>query len=423
MDRIPGQGANASKNAQAAGAIGIIDIADNNSGGDPFGLTTSPVLTKPMVVCPTAYGNAIKAAAAFDANGVSTSTPSLNITIAPTNGFFARAGTATDTIASYSSRGPRPEDNAIKPDITAPAEVSVMALVRSGNGLVSEGGTSFSCPRVTGMMAILRQLHPTWTPEELMALAINTSTHNVTLGPLAGAGPVMGVGRVGPGRIDVTQASQASVIAYNAVNRGLINVSFGSVEVPVDSGTSLTKSITISNKGSADVTYNLSYLDMTPVNGADFIVNDGNPTTAVTVAAGSTVTFPVTFAANGSQLSHELEASVSTVTASVFGVNFPREWLTEKTGYAVLTPTGGSEPTIRVALYANPKPVSAMRALPQSIVPDSPAGQFSVTLTGAPIFTGSSFPFDIISFGKAFRTPVREHQCRSRLRTHRPSGD
>ena len=38
-----------------------------------------------------------------------------------------------------------------------------------------------------------------------------------------------------------------------------------------------------------------------------------------------------------------------------------RQWLTEAAGYAVFTPTDGS-PTLRVAVYAAPKPVSAMHA-------------------------------------------------------------
>src|SRR5256886_34795 len=68
VDRVPGQGSNASVNCQNAGAIAIIDIADlSGAGGNPFLLTTSPALTHPMVVCSKAFGDNMKAEAAFDA--------------------------------------------------------------------------------------------------------------------------------------------------------------------------------------------------------------------------------------------------------------------------------------------------------------------------------------------------------------------
>ena len=82
-----------------------------------------------------------------------------------------------------------------------------------------------------------------------------------------------------------------------------------------------------------------------------------------------------------------------------------RHWLTEKTGYAVLTPTGGTEPVLRVALYASPKPVASMRATPLAFVPGTATGAFTLALTGAPINTGSVFNTaqqDIVSLVKPF---------------------
>src|SRR5262249_32993317 len=140
VDRVPGQGANASVNCQNAGAIGILDVADGIAGGDPFLLTTSPALTKPMVVIPTAYGNAIKAAAALDPNGVSTSIPPINVTIAPGNGVVSHGGAATDTLPSYSSRGPRLPDSAVKPDLSAPAEVTAVATSAAERAVTSFSG-------------------------------------------------------------------------------------------------------------------------------------------------------------------------------------------------------------------------------------------------------------------------------------------
>src|SRR6202012_5998606 len=123
---------------------------------------------------------------------------------------------------------------------------------------------------------------------------------------------------------------------------------WGDVEVPVDGSVSIVKNLFVENKGASTVTYNVTYQDVTPVAGANFTV----PST-LTVGAGSNATVPITFSATGNLLKHRRETSVSSNDPN-FGLH--RQWLTEKGGYIVLTPTGGSEPTIRVALYAAPKP-------------------------------------------------------------------
>jgi hypothetical protein len=283
----------------------------------------------------------------------------------------------------------------LKPDLSAPAEVVGVAAALTGSNVASFNGTSSATPHVAGMMALLRELHPTWTVEELMALAMNTATHDEFVGPATGGGAQYGVGRVGSGRIDITNASNAHVIAYNQSDPGLVNVSFGIVEVPVASTATLNKNIKVANKGLVPVTYNVTYVDATPVAGASFTVGTGS---SVTVPAGGTATIQVTFNATGNLLRHVREAAVAASLPSA------RHWLTEKTGYAVLTPTGGTEPTLRVALYASPKPVSSMHAT--APVPGAP-GAFTVGLAGAPVNTGASFLTDIVSMVKPFEPSTR----------------
>ncbi len=377
--------------AQAAGAIGVVIVQSAGGSGTPNPITMAldATVVKPAVMIGLNEGNAIKAQLdPVTRTGV-------NVTINNDNGFVSLATTAADTMPSYSSRGPRLGDSMLKPDISAPAEVVGVAHNLTGSAVQSFNGTSSATPHVAGMMILLRQLHPTWSVEELMALAMNTSTHDEFTGP-SGTGSQYGTGRVGAGRIDITKASTASVVAYNQTDRGLVNMSFGIVEVPVDSSSTLSKTIAVTNKGAADVTYNVTYVDVTPVAGATFTVGSGAP---VTATAGSTVTIPVNFTATGNLLKHVREASAPLSLPS------SRQWLTEKTGYAVLTPTGGTEPTIRVALYASPKPVSAMRTSPTAIVPGAATGQFTLNLTGASINTGSVFNTntqDIVSLVKPF---------------------
>ncbi len=370
-------------NCEAAGAIATI-VANN--AGNP-GLMGSAGGTKPSVMISQADGALIKAQLALPAV--------VNVTLNnDPNGYLALPGTAGDTMASYSARGPRAPDAMLKPDITAPAEVVGVAVSMTGSNVGSFNGTSSATPHVSGIMALLRQLHPGWTVEELMALAMNTATHDVFTGP-AGTGNEYGAGRAGAGRIDVANAMKANVVAYNETDRGLVSVSFGIVEVPVAGTNVLSKNITVVNKGAVDVTYNLSYADATPVAGAAFTVGSGP---SILVPAGGSVTVPVTFTGTGNLLKHVREASVP----QQLPAGTSRQWLTEKTGYAVLTPTGGTEPVLRVALYASPKPVSTMHATPTSVSVSGVTGTTNIGLTGTPVNTGASTPIDIVSLAKPF---------------------
>ncbi|KAI4312420.1 hypothetical protein MLD38_037230 [Melastoma candidum] len=75
----------------------------------------------------------------------------------------------TPRVAFFSSRGPNCVAPAIlKPDITAPG-VNILAAVpsiydKADNGYAILSGTSMSTPHVAGIVAILKSLHPDWSP-------------------------------------------------------------------------------------------------------------------------------------------------------------------------------------------------------------------------------------------------------------------
>ncbi len=295
-----------------------------------------------------------------------------------------------DTIPTYSSRGPRLPDSATKPDIAAPAEVVGVAEPFTGNGIENFNGTSSATPHIAGIMALLRQLHPTWTVQELEALACNTSTHD--LFTTTAHTTQYGVGRIGAGRVDATNGANANVVAFNGTDPNLLGVSFGAVEVPQTGTTTLTKTITVENKGATNVTYNTSVTSDPAVTGATFTVSPAN----FTVNAGTTTSATVTFTGTGSSLTHVREGSVAN---NQLGVG--RQWLTEAGGYAVFTPTDSS-PTLRVELYAAPKPASAMHATSTGFVPTAAnTGSFTINLSGAGVNTGSTST-DVRSLVKPF---------------------
>ena len=72
----------------------------------------------------------------------------------------ATAYNNTNTIQSYSSRGPTP-DGRIKPDIVG------VDAVRSDVYSAAATGTSFAAPHVTGLAALVKQRNPGFTPAEI----------------------------------------------------------------------------------------------------------------------------------------------------------------------------------------------------------------------------------------------------------------
>ncbi|CAL4973632.1 unnamed protein product [Urochloa decumbens] len=77
-------------------------------------------------------------------------------------------------VASFSSRGPSPDyADIIKPDIAAPGANILAAM---GNSYEIMSGTSMAAPHVTGIIALLKALHPNWTPAALKSAIVTTAS-------------------------------------------------------------------------------------------------------------------------------------------------------------------------------------------------------------------------------------------------------
>ncbi|XP_062223789.1 subtilisin-like protease SBT5.3 isoform X2 [Phragmites australis] len=172
-------------------------------------------------------------------------------------GFITKPATILGTkpapfMAAFSSQGPNtvtPE--ILKPDITAPG-VSVIAAWTGANSPTdlafdlrrvafnSESGTSMSCPHVSGIVGLLRTLHPDWSPAAIKSAIMTTAMETDNKGELImnssflpaspfgyGAGHVSPVRAMNPGLVyDLSDADYLDFLCalrYNATMMAMFN--------------------------------------------------------------------------------------------------------------------------------------------------------------------------------------------------------
>ncbi|MFT3791121.1 MAG: S8 family serine peptidase [Rudaea sp.] len=191
-------------NAVAAGATAVVFVDDNfislGATGASYSLLTSA-------------WNAILATSGIDVTNTGNATASL--------GYPVSANSRTpDLVTTYSSRGPI-AFNELKPDITAPGDNVLAAMsptsttgYSTANQAASsviygvESGTSMATPHITGSAALVRAIHPDWTPMQIKSALMSTSTTAYTNDGSEEADPIV----VGAGRVDLTKATLASLL-------------------------------------------------------------------------------------------------------------------------------------------------------------------------------------------------------------------
>jgi uncharacterized repeat protein (TIGR01451 family) len=373
------------KNAQDAGAVAVI-IANSSAGvfGNLGG--ADPTIVIPSVMVTFTDGNTLKANLA-----------GLNATL------FA----GSDTLASFSSHGPRQIFGTplrLKPDISAPGlnitsvETGIVCTAAStaagtctgasdpsGIQVVSRtltiSGTSMASPHITGIMALLRELKPDWSVEELKALVMNYATHDVTVNPGA-LPPRYNLSRIGAGRVDPAQSAVGNVIAMNAEDAGLVSVTFTPEVIGV---VNQTKKIRIVNKGTTDQTYDLGFDTVVDAPGVTFSLPAGN---SVTVPAGQTIELNVQMSANANLMDHTLDPSLASTQniQTNYGAQ-ARNYLTEKGAYLTFSQSAALK--FRLPVYMAEKPSSAMSGPATIVTGGAPTGSTTLALSGTGLCTGT----------------------------------
>jgi len=377
-------------NCQNAGATGVI-IVNNQPGSPPPGMADDATIVTPIII-PTELVTIVDGT---QLKNTINATPPVNVTLVGTNG--------ADTVASFSSRGPRRIFGSplrLKPDIAAPGlnitsvQTGHTCLVAAGCTGVSNpsgfqagsqpltiSGTSMASPHMAGIMALLRQLKPDWSVEELKALAMNYAVHDTTLFPGA-TPPRFGPSRVGAGRVDPPKAAVGNVIAMNAEDAGLVSVTFNPEVVGV---TTQVKKVRIINKGLTAETYDLAFDNVVDAPGVSFSLPGGS---SVTVPAGDAVEIDVQMSADTSQMDHTRDPALfATQGVQANYGDQPRNFLAEEGSY--LTFSQSSTLKLRLPVYMAERPSSTMSAPATITTGGAPTGSITIPLSGTHVCSGT----------------------------------
>lgn len=154
-----------------------------------------------------------------------------------------------DGLASFSSRGPRFGDFALKPEITAPG-VTIIAARAAGTSLggvfdahyTALSGTSMATPHVAGAAALLVQAHPDWKAGQLKAALVSTAAVN----------PANTVYEQGGGRVDVARAISQKLLVTPAT------LNLGYLRWPHDGAPLIRRTLTYTNASSGKIDLALS---------------------------------------------------------------------------------------------------------------------------------------------------------------------
>ncbi|XP_062225103.1 subtilisin-like protease SBT3.5 [Phragmites australis] len=198
------------------------------------------------------------------------------------------SGVPAPKVAAFSSRGPSPlYPGVLKPDIAAPG-VNILAAAAQlgsykefGASYYLNSGTSMSCPHVSGIVALLKSLHPDWSPAALKSALMTTAlvTDNNGLPLLADGTPtkIADPFDYGAGFVNPVQASDPGLIydidpsdyqkLFNCtggsdiidsscptIERSLMDLNLPSITIP-NLKTSETVSRTVTNVGQPDAVY------------------------------------------------------------------------------------------------------------------------------------------------------------------------
>ncbi|HKP84504.1 MAG TPA: S8 family serine peptidase [Blastocatellia bacterium] len=201
----------------------------------------------------------------------------------------------SDALAAFSSRGPS-SLGGLKPDIAAPGTNIYSGAINADNsqgvtdpsGFTAVQGTSQAAPHVAGAAALVKQLHPSWTPAEVKSALMNSAMTDVftTVAKTEKAGVLA----TGAGRVDLDKASTINATFAPA------SLSFGVTKLK-KKAVSLSSELKITNVSGESATFTLSIEQLDPGDGVVVAIASAP---SVQLAQGQTSTAMITIDAKKS---------------------------------------------------------------------------------------------------------------------------
>lgn len=304
------------------------------------------------------------------------------------------ANPAFTAYASFTSGGPRNPDSALKPEITAPGVSVASAAVGTGNEESFLSGTSMASPMTAGATALVREAHPTWSPQFVKAALMNTadptSAHQASYNPrLGGAGVVQVDRAVATNVVAITPNNSANLTCGSNCD-ALNSLSFG--YVPGQGTYVATKTIRFVNMTSSAQAYTLSVTQTGSqiINPDTFATSPtSNSPVSITPSPGAVVVPPNSTSDVAVTLSIPKSAFAGMPYASTFLGVGPGALYTVR-GNVFATPSGGNTAggtqTLHVPYLVVPRGLSnivASARAPYSSGSEGP-NTSSVTVTNTP---------------------------------------
>jgi len=203
--------------------------------------------------------------------------------IAP-SAITAGASDSGDHLADFSSRGPS-LFYTMKPEVVAPGVGIRSAYLDGAFNVLS--GTSMAAPHVAGVAALVKAVHPSWTPAEIKEAIVTTAVDD-------GIEVMSG----GAGRVDALRATRVDLFASPAV------LSFGRDE-PAATTWSSTQAVTLHNVSTSARTLTSTVTGLR----AGIAVTLDRP--SVTLDAGASTTVQVHLSVDNSAVPAPQEGSLS----------------------------------------------------------------------------------------------------------------
>ncbi|MEM8531636.1 MAG: S8 family serine peptidase [Chloroflexota bacterium] len=289
-------------------ALGSSDSSPN----DPDAVAVQNAVDAGIVVV-TAAGDSGDTFYSVDAPASATGSIAVGAALDPSQ---ATADAPAGSLASFTARGPQ-RGGVTKPDLVSSGINILSAKSDSGNEAVAMTGTSMATAEVVGAAALLRQLNPEWTPQQIKAALMNTAASTQD-----SEGNVYPPSLTGAGRMTSVRLDSLDLLAYVEDDEGAVSLSYG---VPwLSEPWTDTRNLVIDNPSDYERVVNLSSRTTATEDGVVIEV----PDTHVTVPPQEKVTVPVQVKVEPGELDNTPDP-----TMPLRQSNLPRYFLAEHSGF------------------------------------------------------------------------------------------